>query len=107
MHLAQYCSFIREVNCAADTGRYRTLAREEVEAHIACGDLLPFLRQRLGRDIDLSRFDLLQERELTSRLRDLLIGSAGREREASAAEQGGLCLLIACTTELIRRQQWD
>ncbi len=42
------------INAAIDTGKYQDISVEEVEDHIDGGDLIPYLRERLEGDFDLS-----------------------------------------------------
>ena len=43
----QLCSLI-------DSGKYQDISVDEIKDHIDIGDLLPYLENRFGRDIDLS-----------------------------------------------------
>lgn len=94
--------FILNINHAIDTGKYQGISIDEVEEHIDEGDLLPWLRERLGDDVDLSVPEDEDERELNERLKELLEGYRGQERRKWGVENSGLCLLIAWTNEIVQ-----
>ncbi len=48
MKLLWVTYFILNINAAIDTGKYQDISVEEVEDHIDGGDLIPYLRERLG-----------------------------------------------------------
>lgn len=111
MNLAYLVTFIYEINGAIDTGKYQDISIEEVEEHIEKGDLLPFLKDRFGEDVDLSLFDLAPNGikladELNTKLQNYLETLKGFEYKY-LVENNGLCLLIAWMTEMIASLEWD
>jgi hypothetical protein len=105
--LSGLTAFLFEINAAIDTGKYADVSVDEVEDHIERGDLLPYLRARLGDDIDLSRIDDEREAVLGAWLIDILNGNKGRESRKWGVRNHGLCLLVAWTAELIQQRVWE
>lgn len=107
MRLTYYCYFLQNINSAIDSGKYQDISVEEVEDRIERGDLVPYLRERLGEDVDLSLPDPSMAAELNAKLQDLLGGYRGRERRKWGVEHSGLCLLVAWTSEIIQQRWWE
>lgn len=105
--LSGITAFLFEMNAAIDTGRYADLSVEEVEDHIEDGDLLDFLRTRLGDDVDLSMIDDERATALTAWLFDILGGYKGRESRKWGVRNSGLCLLVAWAAELLQQKAWE
>jgi len=93
--------FIYTINAAIDTGKYQDISIEEVEEHIENGDLIPYLRERLKGDVDLSIYDPELSAKLNEELASILGGYKGQERRKWGISNSGLCLLVAWTTQLI------
>ena len=72
--------FILNINHAIDTGKYQDISLEEVKEHIDAGDLLPYLRERLGDDVDFSTPQGEDAAVLNAMLNDQLEIFSGRER---------------------------
>ena len=106
MKLVCLTNLVFGLNAAIDTGKHQTISINEVEGHIEKGDLIPWLREKLGKDIDLSLLDHTMVTEITSGLNDILGGYRGRERRKWGVERSGLCLLLAWTNELIQQGKW-
>jgi hypothetical protein len=98
---------ILEINAALDTGKYQDVTLDEVEDHIEQGDLFPYLRTRLGDNVDLSLFDEPKARDITMALQEVHSVGAGVERRKWGIENNGLNLLIAWINELIKMRRWQ
>jgi len=107
MKLIYLTLFISELSAAIDTGKYQDVSIEEVEEHIANGDLFPYLRRRLKGDVDLSLFKPEIATRINADLLSLLEGYAGQERRKWGISNNGLCLLVSWTAELIRHSFGD
>ncbi len=107
MRLNQLTYFVNEINAAIDTGKYRDISIKEVEDHIEREDLIPYLRDRLGEDVDLSLLTPEVSEELNSKLLGIFGGYYGQERRKWGVENNGLCLLIAWSTEIIQQKAWE
>lgn len=91
------------LNSAIDSGRYDDLSIDEVKREIEAGAIFPFLRTRLGSDVDLSLLKTEDEAELLAEWQDLL--AAVNERRKMGIERRGLTLLIAYLLEGIQRRK--
>jgi len=91
------------INSAIDTGKYDDISVSSVQNEIDAGTIFPFLRERLGTNIDLSIFDASKEQELLSEWQDMV--GAINERRKMGIENKGLTLLIAYLLEGIQRRQ--
>jgi hypothetical protein len=99
---------ILHLNALLDTGRYDDITLEEVEDHIREGSVLRFLRQRAGKDIDLSlHLDTNTygnfERFYGTYLQNILEAYGGNEGRKWMVRNRGLCLLIAWTNEILQQ----
>ena len=99
---------ILEINHLIDTGRYNDISIQDVHKAIENKRVLRFLRERAGKDIDLSihldsdtygNFEAYYEQKLN----DIYGGYAGQERRKWGVERLGLCLLLAWTNEIIQQ----
>lgn len=98
---------ILSLNALLDTGRYNSITIDEVEDRIRDGSILRFLRDRAGKEIDLS----LQlstpndsfERFYVSYLQNILDCYGGNENRKWGVQNLGLCLLIAWTNEILQQ----
>lgn len=92
------------LNSAIDSGRYDTLAIEEVREAIQTRGIFRFLKSRLGNDIDLSIFDAdaAAEAELLAEWQDM--DNAIDARRKFGVERRGLPLLLAFLLEGIQRR---
>lgn len=135
MKLSYLSCFIFVLNAAVDTGKYQDISIEEVEKHIEKGDLLDYLKNKLGDDgmnlslimpikdlgvpddVDdgmewiktqssLSKRGAKTEKELISGLQNILSCHKGDEKRKWGIVNSGLCLLIAWATELIQQRNW-
>jgi hypothetical protein len=99
---------ILQLNSLLDTGRYDHITVEEVEGRIEDGSILRFLRERAGKDIDLSyHFETTSysnfERFYVTYLQSILNAYGGRESRKWGVQNRGLCLLIAWTNEILQQ----
>lgn len=99
---------ILELNHLVDTGRYNDISIQDIHGAIEKKRALRFLKDRIGKDIDLSllldssaygNFEDYYEQKLN----DIFGGYAGEERRKWGVERLGLCLLIAWTNEIIQQ----
>ena len=108
LKLTAFTHLILELNSMLDTGRHDTITVAEIRQHIEDGSILRFIRERGGKDIDLSI--LLDagtygnfEAFYVSYLQSICGAYAGNERRKWGVENRGLCLLIAWTNEIIQQ----
>lgn len=106
MRLSSLTYLILELNAAIDTGLYQDISLEEVKDHIESRDLFPWLKKRLGKDIDLSLLDDGRGQEIAEHLEQIRGGYAGNERRKWGIEHSGLCLLLAWVNELVQQREW-
>jgi hypothetical protein len=90
------------LNGAMDSGRYDDLEIDEVRQEIEAGTIFPFLKARLGTDIDLSILQPADQAELVAEWQDLLL--AVDERRKLGVKRRGLTLLVAYLLEGIQRR---
>ena len=108
MELVLLAGFIVVVNAAIDTGKYQDISISEVEEHIEKRDLIPYLKNRLGKDMSiLSLYDSKTGQELNEKLEYTLRGYKGRERRKLGVENSGLCLLVAFVIDIIQQRDWN
>lgn len=99
---------ILQLNSLLDTGKYDDISIEEVHEQIDNGNILRFLQERAGDDIDLSihlNTDVYGdfERFYVEYLQSIYHAYAGNERRKWGVENKGVCLLIAWTNEIIQQ----
>lgn len=99
---------VLQLNQLLDSGKYDKISIEEVRKHIDDGTICRFLRDRAGKDIDLSAH--LEEKTFgdfekfyVRHLQSLYDAYSGKEREKWGVERKGLCLLIAWTNEILQQ----
>lgn len=102
MQLDKLTFFILALNMALDTGYYGDIYIDEVKERIERGDLMPYLRERLGGDgVRLRHLNENDDVEITERFRATLSAYAGDELKTWGVSNSGLCLLIAWTLDII------
>lgn len=99
---------ILQFNRLLDTGKYDDISIEEVHEQIDSGNILRFLRERAGSDIDLSiHLDTDThgdfETVYVEYLQSIYNAYAGDERRRWGVENKGVCLLVAWTNEIIQQ----
>ena len=102
MRLATLTFLAAALNGAIDSGRFDTLAIEDVRKAIQAGTIFPYLKRTLGSDIDLSIFDAdaAAEAELLAGWQDM--DNAIDARRKCGIEHRGLPLLVAFLLEGIQ-----
>lgn len=107
MKVSALTLMILHLNALVDSGKYNDISIDDVHCAIEGKRVIEFLKERAGRDIDLSvhlsntwgDFEGFYE----SRLNDIYGGSSGNERRKWGVENLGLCLLVAWTNEIIQQ----
>lgn len=108
MQLVYLTQFIVQINKAIDTQKYPDIKIDEIQQHIDKEDLFPYLEQRLGEDIDLSWFNALKvSGDLNVGLKNILQACGNDVIRKWGVKNSGLCLLLACTVELLRQEYLD
>ncbi|MEG3144193.1 hypothetical protein U1839_05960 [Sphingomonas sp. RT2P30] len=105
MKLVDLTLLILELSALIDSGAHEGTTIDDVEQHIADGDLFPWLAQRFSR-LDLSLHRGRSDREINDGLNDILGGYAGQERRKWGIENNGICLLLSWTNELIQQRKF-
>jgi hypothetical protein len=107
MTLTDLTFLILNLNSLVDRDLHKGVSLEEAKQHIECGDVLGWLEEKYGVDMDLSIYrDRPSAKEITEGLRQILGGYSGRERRKWGVENNGICLLIAWVNELVQQRQW-
>lgn len=106
MRLSQLSYFVFEINGMLDTGKYDHITIADVHQRIANKEVVPWLKDIMRDDIDLSTVDATWANELHAGLHDIYEANRGREAKKWGVENRGLCLLIAWTVEMIQHKQW-
>lgn len=110
MKVSALTLLILHVNSLIDSRKYDDITINEVHNAIEGKRVLRFLKERAGKDIDLSihldsnlygDFESYYETQLES----IYGGYAGRERRKWGVEKSGLCLILAWTNEIIQQGQ--
>lgn len=108
MNVTALTTVILGINHLIDTGKYNDISIKDVHEAIKKKRVLRFLKERAGKDIDLSihlgsnaygDFEVYYEQKLN----DIYGGYAGQERRKWGVEHLGLCLLLAWTNEIIQQ----
>ena len=82
------------INSANDTGEYQDISIAEVWKHIDEGDLIPYLRDKIG-DVNFDRYDPVLAGEINKKMIDYLEVWRGQEYRKGGVKNSGLCLLLA------------
>lgn len=98
---------ILRINSLIDSGKYNDITISDVHAAIESKELLRFIKNKCGSDIDLSiHLDSTVYRDFESfyeqRINQIYGGYAGDERRKWGVENFGLCLILAWTNEIIQ-----
>jgi hypothetical protein len=104
-HKGRITYFLFEINAAMDGGR--KLDFKEARDAAASGELTTVLREKLGKDIDLSIIDGEFETAFNEKMQGIADILWNRERRKTGVENEGMCLLIAYATELIQEVNHD
>jgi hypothetical protein len=108
MTLAELTFLILGLNHLVDSGLHTRVTLADAKEHIRCGDVVPWLRQEFGDEIDLSLYEYhsATRDEISKGWQDLLTAYDGSERRKWGVANNGICLLIAWTNELIQQRKW-
>lgn len=107
MKVSALTFLILQLNALVDSGKHNDISIEDVHQAIEGKRVLRFLKDRAGKDIDLSvhmsntwgDFEAFYEEKLS----EIYGGYAGNERRKWGVQNLGLCLLIAWTNEIIQQ----
>ncbi|PMY45415.1 MULTISPECIES: hypothetical protein [Pseudomonas] len=108
MKVTALTGLILQINKAIDSGKYNDITISEVHNAINSQGLLRFIKERCGKDVDLSihlesnvygDFEEYYEEKMNQ----FYNAYAGDERRKWGVENLGLCLVLAWTNEII---QW-
>ena len=99
---------ILEINHLIDTGKYNHISISDIQNEIQERNILRYLKEKAGNDIDLSLFlegKAYQSFEefYSERLEQLYNCYSGDERKKWGVENLGLCLLLAWTNEIVQQ----
>lgn len=110
MKVSALTLLILHVNSLIDSGKYSDITIDDIHKAIEGKRVLRFLKERAGKDIDLSihldsnaygGFEAYYE----TQLENIHGGYAGQERRKWGVERSGLCLVLAWTNEIIQQGQ--
>jgi hypothetical protein len=104
LRIAPVSSVAFDLITAIDHGFLEEITFDEIYREIESGNLIAFLKNRLGDNVDLSLVttDTAQGRsfiKVMQRLPDVL---RGNERKKLGVEKSGLCLLLAFCIEVMQ-----
>jgi hypothetical protein len=107
LYLSHLTLFIPEMTVAIEHGYLGKVSFEEVYQGIEQGNLVPFLKEKLGDAVDLSLIKPEDEqgRLFIEAMRYVVPGLEGRERRKTGIEKCGLCLLIVLCIEAVRQPE--
>ena len=99
---------VLEINHLIDTGKYNHISISDIQNEIQKRNILRYLKEKAGNDIDLSLFlegKAYQgfEEFYSERLEQLYNCYSGNERRKWGVENLGLCLLLAWTNEIVQQ----
>jgi len=90
------------LNMALD--REKTITLDEAKDAMENGQVLPFLKNKLGDGIDLSMIEGTEKAtEIEERLTDICLGQSGRERRKFGIENNGFALILAYILEVVNQ----
>lgn len=107
MKVAYLTLLILQVNSLVDSGKYSDISIADIHGAIEEKRVLRFLKERVGKDIDLS-LHLSEtsnngfEEFFENQLYQIYGGYAGQERRKWGVSNLGLCLVLAWTNEIIQ-----
>ena len=99
---------VLSLNSVIDTGKHQGITVDEIYEAIRAKNVLPFVKQRVGGDIDLSLYLKTDSySEFIQFYNDELLAYCeaygGDHRRKWGVENSGLCLLLAWTNEIIQK----
>ncbi|MGV8125848.1 MAG: hypothetical protein ACP5PV_01380 [Methanothrix sp.] len=107
LFLSHLTMVISEMAVAIEHGYLGKVSFAEIYQGIENGNLISFLKERLGDTVDLSLVmpDQDQGRLFIDAMRYVVPGLEGRERRKTGIEKCGLCLLIVLCVEAVRQTE--
>lgn len=110
MEVTALTLLILQINKLIDSGKYNDITIEDVHQAIESKNLLRFLKQKAGSDIDLSlQIDSTTyggfEEYYETQINNIYAGYSGQERRKWGVEKLGLCIVLAWTNEIIQQGQ--
>jgi len=108
MKVSALTLLILHINALIDSGKYSDISIDDIHRAIEKKQVLRFIKDRVGADIDLSIHlgdspygDF--ESYFETQLENIYGGCAGQERRKWGVENSGLCLVLAWTSEIVQR----
>jgi len=103
--------FTTQLISLIDSGKHQYISMDDVKGHIDKGDLLSYLKEKLGNDINLSVF-MPETYPKLSEAGKNLIDYLQRLTNVSTPEtfgikNDGLCLLLSYVLSLIDSKEWE
>lgn len=92
-----------ELNTCIDECGPNAVSIDQVEAHVASGDILQFLAARFDGHMDLSLLDSDHIAIVIRNLQDINDALGNQARRKCGVENSGLCLLMAWVVEVLQR----
>lgn len=108
MKVTALTGLILQINRAIDSGNHNDITITDVHNAIESGKLLRFIKEKCGKDIDLSflldsatygDFESFYEEKISQTYN----AYAGDERRRWGVQNLGLCLVLAWTNEIIQQ----
>jgi hypothetical protein len=108
MKITALTLLILRINSLIDSGKYNSITIADVHQAIEQKKVLRFLKERAGKEIDLScHIDSSLygnfEEYFETKLNNIYGGYAGEERRKWGIQNSGLCLILAWTNEIIQQ----
>lgn len=110
MQVTALTGLILQINKAIDSGKYNDIKISDIHNAIESQRLLRFLKEKCGKDIDLSihlnstaygDFEKFFEEKISQ----IYNAYAGDERRRWGIQNLGLCLVLAWTNEIIQQSE--
>ncbi|MBU7009260.1 MAG: hypothetical protein HXS46_01115 [Theionarchaea archaeon] len=104
MDLEALSYFFSQIAGAIDTGKHQDISVEEVKDRIRKADLIPYLTEKTGVDLNL----FVEEHDLAIELNEKLqcvLEKFEAQKKKWNVEKNGLCFLIVLTTQIIQSKQ--
>ena len=105
MTITYLTNLLYHLNHALDTGRYDSITLDEIEEQAEIKQVLPYLKSKLGRDLDISLFSEADLKEVSRCYKTAM--HVIDPRRKMGVENRGLCLVIGWTIVLIQQQLGD
>lgn len=111
MEVTALTGLILQLNRAIDSCKYNDISITDIHNAIESGQLLRFIKEKCGKDINLSflldstafgDFESFYEEQISQ----IYNAYAGDERRKWGIQNLGLCLVLAWTNEIIQQGQY-